>query len=252
MATLEREIDKLFELPLRPIHVEAKRARPAIEARGRRRGGRAGPGDRQAERARLDDQPARAAAKGVRQDPPRRRHEAAEGARACARRRPLRRAPRRTDRRASSGARADPARREDPDERRASGQSRDPRAHQHDARSSRGDRARAKRLESGAADERGRDDRLRRAGWNRRARAGKAGARRDEYAERRQQKADAERRRKLQKTARELEEQAQAAEREAEGAEEIAAKARRAAEKKRRAADVAASELAELEEQARS
>lgn len=68
----------------------------------------------------------------------------------------------------------------------------------------------------------------------------------DELAERRQQKADTERRRKLQKTARELEDRATAAERKAEEAEEAAAEARQDAEEQRRAADAVASELAEL------
>jgi methyl-accepting chemotaxis protein len=74
----------------------------------------------------------------------------------------------------------------------------------------------------------------------------RTGARRDELAERRQEKADAERLRKLQRTARELDDRAQAAEQKAEEAEEAAAEARHAAEEQRRAADAVASELAEL------
>jgi hypothetical protein len=73
----------------------------------------------------------------------------------------------------------------------------------------------------------------------------------DELAERRQRKADRERRRrKLEKNARELGKRAEAAERKAERAEEAAADAREIAEERRRAADAAASELAEFEKAA--
>jgi hypothetical protein len=70
----------------------------------------------------------------------------------------------------------------------------------------------------------------------------------DELAERRQRKAERERtRRRLEKKARELEARAEAAETKAERAEETAAEARDAAEESRSAADAAASELAEFE-----
>jgi len=73
---------------------------------------------------------------------------------------------------------------------------------------------------------------------------------RDELAERRQKKAERERRRRqLEKNARKLDDRATAAEREAERAEEAAADARELAEEHRRAADGAASELAEFEDQ---
>jgi hypothetical protein len=73
--------------------------------------------------------------------------------------------------------------------------------------------------------------------------------RRDELAERRQKKSERERlRRRLEKKARELEARAEAAAAKAERAEEAAAKARDAAEESRKAADAAASELAELDE----
>jgi hypothetical protein len=72
---------------------------------------------------------------------------------------------------------------------------------------------------------------------------------RDELAERRQKKAEREReRRRLEKKARELEARAEAAEKNAERAEKAAAEARAAAEERRNAADAAAAELAELEE----
>ena len=71
----------------------------------------------------------------------------------------------------------------------------------------------------------------------------------DELAERRQKKAERERkRRRLEKKARELETRAEAAETKAEHAEEAANEARDEAEERRRAADAAASELAEFEE----
>lgn len=74
-------------------------------------------------------------------------------------------------------------------------------------------------------------------------------ASRDELAERRQKKAERERlRRRLEKKARELDDRAQTAERKAERAEEAAADARELADEHRRAADAAAAELAELEE----
>lgn len=73
----------------------------------------------------------------------------------------------------------------------------------------------------------------------------------DELAERRQQKASRERqRRKLEKNARELGKRAEAAERKAERAEEAAANARELAEEQRRAADAAAAELADFEKAA--
>jgi hypothetical protein len=73
----------------------------------------------------------------------------------------------------------------------------------------------------------------------------------DELAERRQKKTDRERqRRKLEKNARELDKRAEAAERKAERAEEAAADAREIAGEHRRAADAAASELAECEKAA--
>lgn len=71
---------------------------------------------------------------------------------------------------------------------------------------------------------------------------------RDELAERRQQKAEREReRRRLEKNAQELEKRAQEAERKADDAEEAAQEARELAEESRRAADAAASELAEFD-----
>ena len=71
---------------------------------------------------------------------------------------------------------------------------------------------------------------------------------RDELAERRQKKAERERRRRqLEQNARKLDDRATAAEREAERAEEAAADARELAEEHRRAADAAAAELAEFE-----
>jgi hypothetical protein len=73
--------------------------------------------------------------------------------------------------------------------------------------------------------------------------------RRDELAERRQRKSERKRqRRQLEKNARELEARAEAAERKAERAEEAATEARATAEERRSAADAAASELAEFEE----
>jgi hypothetical protein len=73
--------------------------------------------------------------------------------------------------------------------------------------------------------------------------------RRDELAERRQRKSEKERqRRQLEKKARELEARAEAAERKAEHAEDAAAEARATAEERRTAADAAASELAEFGE----
>ena len=72
---------------------------------------------------------------------------------------------------------------------------------------------------------------------------------RDELAARRQKKSERERkRRQLEKKALELRARAQAAERKAERAEEAAAQARDSAEECRGAADAAASELAEFEE----
>jgi hypothetical protein len=72
---------------------------------------------------------------------------------------------------------------------------------------------------------------------------------RDELAERRQKRSEQEReRRRLEKKARELEARAEAAEQKAERADKAAAEARDAAEECRRAADAAASELAELDE----
>ena len=72
---------------------------------------------------------------------------------------------------------------------------------------------------------------------------------RDELAERRQRKSERERKRRLlEKKARELEARAEAAEKDAERAEQAAAEARATAEERRNAADTAASELAELEE----
>jgi hypothetical protein len=68
----------------------------------------------------------------------------------------------------------------------------------------------------------------------------------DELAERRQRKSEQERqRRQLEKKARELEARAEAAEKKAERAEKAAAEARDTAEECRRAADAAASELEE-------
>ena len=72
----------------------------------------------------------------------------------------------------------------------------------------------------------------------------------DELAERRQKKAERERERKrLEKRARELENRANAAEQHADEAEEAAEDARAEADQKRRAADEAAAELAEFEQQ---
>ncbi|HKB21051.1 MAG TPA: hypothetical protein VKC65_08575 [Gaiellaceae bacterium] len=74
------------------------------------------------------------------------------------------------------------------------------------------------------------------------------GAPRDELAERRRQKAERERRRKqLEQRARELADQAAEAEEAAERAEETAAEARELADERRRAADSVADELAEFE-----
>lgn len=74
---------------------------------------------------------------------------------------------------------------------------------------------------------------------------------RDELAERRQRKAEREReRRRLEKRAQQLEARAQEAERKADDAEEAAAEAREVAEERRRDAQAAASELAEFERQA--
>jgi len=71
---------------------------------------------------------------------------------------------------------------------------------------------------------------------------------RDELAERRRQKAERERKRKqLEKRARELADKAAAAEEAADQAEEAAADAREIADDRRRAADLAADELAEFE-----
>jgi hypothetical protein len=71
---------------------------------------------------------------------------------------------------------------------------------------------------------------------------------RDELAERRRQKAERERKRKqLEKRARDLADKAAAAEEAAEQAEEKAADAREIADDRRRAADRAADELAEFE-----
>jgi hypothetical protein len=78
-------------------------------------------------------------------------------------------------------------------------------------------------------------------------------AQRDELAERRQQKAEREReRRRLEKRAQQLEARAQEAERKADDAEEAAAEAREAAEERRRDAQAAASELADFERQTRT
>jgi hypothetical protein len=71
---------------------------------------------------------------------------------------------------------------------------------------------------------------------------------RDELAERRQKKAEIEReRRRLQKQADELNARAEKAERSADEAEEAAAEARELADEHRRAADAAATELQEFE-----
>jgi predicted metal-dependent phosphoesterase TrpH len=78
-------------------------------------------------------------------------------------------------------------------------------------------------------------------------------AQRDELAERREQKAEREReRRRLEKRAQQLEARAQEAERKADDAEEAAAEARQAAEERRRDAQAAASELADFERQTRT
>ena len=72
----------------------------------------------------------------------------------------------------------------------------------------------------------------------------------DELAERRRKKVERERERKrLEKRARELESRAKAAEQEADEAEEAAEDARADADRRRREADEAAAELAELEQQ---
>ena len=72
----------------------------------------------------------------------------------------------------------------------------------------------------------------------------------DELAERRQKKAEREReRRRLEKNARDLEARAEAAEQRADEAEEAAEEARSAADEQRRAADAAADELAAFDEQ---
>jgi hypothetical protein len=71
----------------------------------------------------------------------------------------------------------------------------------------------------------------------------------DELAERREKKAEREREhRRLEKRARELEAAAEEAEEEADRAEEAASKAREIAEERRRAADAAASELTQFDE----
>jgi hypothetical protein len=71
---------------------------------------------------------------------------------------------------------------------------------------------------------------------------------RDELAERRKKKAETEReRRRLEKRARDLNDRAERAEQSAEQAEEAAAEARELADEHRRAADAAARELSEFE-----
>ena len=71
---------------------------------------------------------------------------------------------------------------------------------------------------------------------------------RDELAERRQKKAEIEQeRRRLEKRARDLNDRAEKAEQSAEQAEETAAEARELADESRRAADAAAAELREFE-----
>jgi hypothetical protein len=76
----------------------------------------------------------------------------------------------------------------------------------------------------------------------------RSAAPRDELAQRRRQKAERERgRRRLEKRARELASRADAAEQKADRAEETAAKALKAAEELRAAADVAAAELADFD-----
>jgi hypothetical protein len=78
-------------------------------------------------------------------------------------------------------------------------------------------------------------------------------AQRDELAERREQKAEREReRRRLEKRAQQLEARAQEAERKADDAEEAAVEAREVAEERRRDAQAAASELADFERQTRA
>jgi hypothetical protein len=73
---------------------------------------------------------------------------------------------------------------------------------------------------------------------------------RDELAERRKKKAEREReRRRLEKAARDLEARAKAAEDRADEAEEAAEEARAEADQSRRAADEAAAELAQFEQQ---
>ena len=79
--------------------------------------------------------------------------------------------------------------------------------------------------------------------------AGRPATPRDELAERRRRKAELERRRRaLEKDARELAQRADRAEREADRAEAAAAEARRTADEARREADAVAAELAALEE----
>jgi hypothetical protein len=73
---------------------------------------------------------------------------------------------------------------------------------------------------------------------------------RDELADRRRKKAEREReRRRLEEKARELEDRAKAAEEAADEAEEAAEEARQTAEERRRDADAAAAELAEFDAQ---
>lgn len=77
----------------------------------------------------------------------------------------------------------------------------------------------------------------------------KRGQPRDELAERRKQKAEREReRRRLEKAARDLEARAKAAEERADEAEEAAEEARATADEQRRAADAAADELTAFEQ----
>jgi hypothetical protein len=78
--------------------------------------------------------------------------------------------------------------------------------------------------------------------------APKRGQPKDELAERRRKKAEQQRElRRLQKQARELDDRAKAAEAQADEAEEAAEGARELAEERRRAADAAAADLAEFE-----
>jgi hypothetical protein len=80
--------------------------------------------------------------------------------------------------------------------------------------------------------------------------APKKGQPRDELAERRRKKAEREREhRRLEKTARDLEARAKAAEERADEAEEAAEQARAEADQRRRAADRAAADVAEFERQ---